>query len=308
MTPHFPVRLPRPTPVLAVALALGVVATVAAPGVIVIRRGDTLSELARKHGTTVQALRELNGLGGNNLIIAGRTLRVSKVPAVRAAAAPKARWVEVTHTVVRGDTLIGIAARYRQTPAGIAKRNQLPRSGVVRLGQRLVVGSRKVAAPASKPAKPAKPVKAIKAKAAAATFTTPPPAPRKQVRALIIAQAKKHGVDPYLALALAWQESGLQQDVVSSVGALGVMQVMPTTGDWVSEHLAKRPLDLYDVEDNVEAGVRYLAQLLKVAKSPDQALAGYYQGLRSVTTRGMYDDTKRYVTNITAIRRRLAKA
>jgi soluble lytic murein transglycosylase-like protein len=127
------------------------------------------------------------------------------------------------------------------------------------------------------------------------------------VRALVIAQARKHKVDPHLALALAWQESGLQQDVVSSVGALGVMQVMPTTGDWVSRYLAKRPLDLYDVEDNVEAGVRYLAQLIKVAKTTDRALAGYYQGLHSVTTRGMYDDTKRYVTNITAIRRRLTK-
>jgi len=298
----FPDRTTRPLAVLAVAVTLGVVATAAAPGVIKIQRGDTLSELAHKHGTTVQALRELNGLGGNNLIIAGRTLRISKVPVVRASkpAVAKARYVEVVHTVVRGDTLTGIARRYRQTPAGIAKRNSLPKSKVVRLGQRLVVGSRRVSAP------PAKNV-ALR-KAAALRRGIPSAVPRERVRALVIAQARKHKVDPHLALALAWQESGLQQDVVSSVGALGVMQVMPTTGDWVSRYLAKRPLDLYDVEDNVEAGVRYLAQLIKVAKTTDRALAGYYQGLQSVTTRGMYDDTKRYVTNITAIRRRLTKS
>ncbi len=300
MTRVFPARLSRPLAVLAVTVALGVVATAAAPGVIRIQRGDTLSELARKHGTTVQALRELNGLGGNNLIVAGKTLRVSKIPLVRATkpAVARPRWVEVVHTVVRGDTLTGIATRYRQTPAGIARRNGLPRSKVVRLGQRLVVGSRRIAPPATK---------VTIRKVSAVRRGVPDAVPRDRVRALVLAHARKHKVDPHLALALAWQESGLQQDVVSSVGALGVMQVMPTTGDWVSRYLAKRSLDLYDVEDNVEAGVRYLAQLLKVAKTTDRAIAGYYQGLQSVTTRGMYDDTKRYVTNITAIRRRLAK-
>ncbi|HVE64072.1 MAG TPA: LysM peptidoglycan-binding domain-containing protein [Mycobacteriales bacterium] len=296
----FPTQLPRSLALLSATVALGVVATAAAPGVIRIQRGDTLSALARKHGTSVAALRELNKLGGNNLIIAGRTLRIARVPVVRATkpAATRARWVEVVHTVVRGDTLSGVAQRYGQTPAGIARRNSLPRSKVIRLGQRLVVGSRRVAPPA----------RAINARKASAVRRGVPPAiPRDRVRSLVLAQARKHKVDPHLALALAWQESGLQQDVVSSVGALGVMQVMPTTGEWVSRYLAKRPLDLYDVEDNVEAGVRYLAQLLKVAKTKDLALAGYYQGLHSVAKRGMYDDTKRYVTNITAIRRRLAK-
>lgn len=288
-------HLPR-VRVIAVAIALAASATAAAPGVIRIQRGDTLSELARRHGTTVQALRELNRLGGNNVIVAGRTLRVSKVPVVRSSARPAARWVEVVHVVQPGDSLIKIARRYGQTPAGVARRNALPTSRIVRVGQRLVVGSR-----------PAAPAQAITTRKVAVRRTAPRAVPRAYARKLIVREARKRGVDPNLALALAWQESGLQQDVVSSVGALGVMQVMPTTGEWVSRHLARRPLDLYDVEDNVEAGVRYLAQLLKVAKRTDHALAGYYQGLAAVRKRGMYDDTVRYVTNITAIRRRLAR-
>jgi len=295
----FPVRRHASRPfhagrVLAVALALGVTATAAAPGVVRIQRGDTLSGLARRHGTTVEALRALNGLSGNNLIVAGRTLRVSRLPVVRPPAKPAVRWVEVTHVVVRGDSLIRIAQRYRQTPDGIARRNRLPRSRVVRLGQRLVVGSRRVTV-ASPPAA-----------AAPRARRAPKAVPREKVRTLIIREARKRKIDPHLAVALAWQESGLQHDVVSSTGALGAMQVMPGTGAWVSRYLAKRPLDLYDVEDNVEAGVRYLGQLLKIAPSTEAALGGYYQGLRSVTTRGMYQDTVRYVRNVVAIRRRLA--
>ena len=291
-----PLRFPalRPVRLVAVALALGLTATAAAPGVIRIRRGDTLSELARRHGTTVAALRELNALGGNSIIVAGRTLRVPRVPVAKPPARPAARWVEVTHVVVGGDTLIGIAQRYRQTPEGVARRNLLPRSRIVRLGQRLVVGSRRVAPATAAPAR-----KGIRRGA-------PKAVPRATVRRLIEQEARRRRVDPALAVALAWQESGLQMDVVSSTGALGAMQVMPPTGDWVSRHLARRPLDLYDVEDNVEAGVRYLAQLLKVAPSRDVALAGYYQGLQSVRTRGMFTDTVRYVRNVEAIRRRLA--
>jgi soluble lytic murein transglycosylase-like protein len=112
-------------------------------------------------------------------------------------------------------------------------------------------------------------------------------------------------MDPALALAVSYNESGWQQNVVSSVGAIGVMQVMPTTGAWVAKYLVKRPLNLRKVEDNVVAGVQYLAMLLRLAKT-DQAIAGYYQGLTSVRQRGMYDDTKAYVKNILALRRRFA--
>ncbi|HVF20626.1 MAG TPA: LysM peptidoglycan-binding domain-containing protein, partial [Mycobacteriales bacterium] len=105
-------RSARAGRVVAVALALGLTASASA-GVIRVRRGDTLSELARKHGTTVAALRELNRLGGNNLIVEGRTLRVSRVPVVARPARPPSRWVEVTHVVVPGDSLIRIASRYR---------------------------------------------------------------------------------------------------------------------------------------------------------------------------------------------------
>ena len=54
--------------------------------------------------------------------------------------------------------------------------------------------------------------------------------------------AAYYGIDPSLARALAWMESGLQQHVVSSVGAQGVMQLLPTTWDYVETVLVGHPV------------------------------------------------------------------
>ena len=66
-----------------------------------------------------------------------------------------------------------------------------------------------------------------------------------------------YGVDPQLARALAWMESGFQHDVVSSVGAIGVMQLLPETWEFVDTVLLgiRTPRNY---QGNVRAGVRYL--------------------------------------------------
>ena len=93
-------------------------------------------------------------------------------------------------------------------------------------------------------------------------------------------------------------ESGFQQGVVSSVGAIGVMQLLPGTWAWVDQFLlgATTPRT-YD--GNIRAGVRYLRWLLDEFKGDRRlALAGYYQGAQAVRDRGLFDDTKRYVSII----------
>lgn len=276
--------------VLLVPVLLALVAGASAPGWIRVRRGDTLSEIARKNHTTVEALRALNKLPGNNLIYEGQLLRVGAVPVVAKAAprpaAARPRKVDVTYVVRPGDGVYRISTRFKADPRWIASRNHLPKSWMVHPGQRLVVGFRWV-----RPAPAARPL---------------PRVPKAYVRQLVVKEARAAGVDPALALALSYNESGWQQHVVSNVGAIGVMQVMPGTGAWVSRYLVGRPLDLRDVEDNVLAGVRYLAMLKRIAGKTDIAVAAYYQGLTSVRKRGMYDDTKAYVANILALRRRFA--
>ena len=286
-----PSAAPSPRPLLRplvrallVPLLLAAVATasVGGPGWIRIKRGDTLSELALKYGTTVEALRELNDLPGNNLISAGQWLRVGRVPVVTKAAPRPARRTVVTYTVRPGDGLIRIAAKFGTDWRWIARRNKVAPSLVIHPGQRLVVKEG-----------------FTRGAAAARARTT-----KALARATVAREARRHGVDVPLALALAYNESGFQQHVTSSVGAIGVMQVMPGTGQWVARHLVGRPLNLRDLDDNVLAGIRYFKLLLRITGRWDMALAGYYQGLASVRQRGMYDDTKAYIRNILALRSR----
>lgn len=270
--------------VVPVLLASVIGASVGGPGWIRVRRGDTLSELALKHGTTVEALRELNTLGGNNLIIAGQWLRVGRVPTVTKKATPaKLKRVSVTYVVRPGDGLIRIAGRYGTDWRWIAKRNKVSSTLVIHPGQRLVVKEQIVRVPVR---------------------TAPRTVSKAAARAAVEREARRAGVPVSLALALAYMESGFQQHVTSSVGAVGVMQVMPGTGQWVAKHLVGRPLNLRDLDDNVVAGVRYFRLLLRITGRADLALAGYYQGLASVRKRGMYDDTKNYVRTILTLRSR----
>jgi soluble lytic murein transglycosylase-like protein len=110
-------------------------------------------------------------------------------------------------------------------------------------------------------------------------------------------------VEPNLALAISWQESGWQQRRVSSAGAIGAMQVMPATGRWMSLDVGRR-LNLYGLGDNVTAGVR-LIDVLHGQTSERRAVAAYYQGLGAVQRHGLYPSTKVYVRNVLALRHRL---
>jgi soluble lytic murein transglycosylase-like protein len=133
----------------------------------------------------------------------------------------------------------------------------------------------------------------------------PEPTPTRLGAGDIQQVARLYGVSPSLAAAIAWQESGFNNGMVSGANARGVMQVMPGTWDWVQQNLARRRLDPDSATDNVHAGVLYLRQLLdETGGDENQAIAGYYQGLGSLRSRGEFDDTKRYVANVQALRSR----
>lgn len=129
---------------------------------------------------------------------------------------------------------------------------------------------------------------------------------RSEIKSMIEATSKKYGVNPTLALAIAWQESGWQQSAVSVCDAVGTMQVMPTTSTWASQ-LAGRHLDRMGAQDNITAGVLTLRYLTEHAKDQDEAIGSYYQGLGAVREHGLYDDTKHYVASVNAHMKRFAK-
>ena len=93
--------------------------------------------------------------------------------------------------------------------------------------------------------------------------------------------------------------------MVSSANARGVMQVMPGTWDYVQRNLASRPLDPNSAHDNVTAGVLYLRSLLNQTGGDESAaIAAYYQGLGALRSRGVFEDTAKYVANVQALRPR----
>jgi N-acetylmuramoyl-L-alanine amidase len=108
------------------------------------------------------------------------------------------------------------------------------------------------------------------------------------------------GLPVGLLRALAWQESGWQQHVVSGAGAVGLTQLLPSTAEWVVEFLLGEPLNWKtDARANARVGAAFLRHLINRAQGDLRlALASYYQGWSSVERYGLYDETRQYVENV----------
>jgi soluble lytic murein transglycosylase-like protein len=132
----------------------------------------------------------------------------------------------------------------------------------------------------------------------------PEPSPTRVNAGSIQTAASAAGISPSLAAAIGWQESGFNNAMVSGANARGVMQITPGTWDYVQSNLAGRKLDPSSAADNVSAGVLYLKHLIQQTGDESTAIACYYQGCGSVQSRGMFDDTKKYVANVQALRSR----
>lgn len=86
------------------------------------------------------------------------------------------------------------------------------------------------------------------------------------------------GIDPLLVMALIKVESGFREDAVSPAGAVGLMQLMPSTFTWLKERF-KLEGDIHRAEDNIAFGLFYLSHLLNLYDGNlEKALAAYYVG------------------------------
>ena len=97
-----------------------------------------------------------------------------------------------------------------------------------------------------------------------------------------------------LVSAVGWQESGHNNSMVSSAGAMGIMQVMPGTWDWVEQNLAGRQLDP-GLEPGQPDGGHAVPEPPDRQGGGDEATAigGYDQGTGSVRRIGMLPETWR---------------
>jgi soluble lytic murein transglycosylase-like protein len=113
---------------------------------------------------------------------------------------------------------------------------------------------------------------------------------------LIHQKAEKYKVDPALVAAVIEQESKFRATAKSHVGARGLMQLMPRTGRWMGAR------DLYDPEQNIDAGVRYIKYLNERFDGDlRQTIAAYNAGEGTVKRyRGVppYGETRQYVKKV----------
>lgn len=105
----------------------------------VVRRGDSLSSIASRHNTTVEALRHQNQLA-SHMLQPGQELQVPGHQAPTGAQ-PVAKSTQAVHSIRRGDTLSAIAARHRVSVAALARHNSLSTRSTLQVGQTLRIPS-----------------------------------------------------------------------------------------------------------------------------------------------------------------------
>ena len=278
-----------------------------ASGAYVVQPGDTLSGIAARAGVSPASLASANGLDLNGVLISGTVLHLSGA----GIAAPASTTVPVSMTtttttssyvVQPGDTLTAIASRAGVSPASLAAANGLALNGVLVSGTVLRLSGSSAGVVSSASAAASQPVGAV----AEGSPTDPPyPTPERVTAPQVGSIAAANGVPAALAAAIAWQESGFNNDLVSSADARGVMQILPGTWQWIQQSLdTGPPLAPASAADNVRGGVLMLHSLLNATGGdPAMAAAGYFQGLPSVQQHGMYPDTQQYVQNVLSLER-----
>jgi LysM repeat protein len=241
-----------------------------------IRQGETLSGIAAKYSTSVTRLTRMNDLQDPNFIVAGLKLRV-----------PGSTSSAVTYEVRAGDNLSSVAHKHGVSIARIVKANKIADQNLIVIGQKLKI--------------PGRPSGSTRKRSA--TKVSLPSTSTSEVAVILDQEAAGQGLDASLVKALAWQESGWQQDVVSKAGAIGVMQVMPGTARYVNRVLGGGGLNVRATRDNVRLGVIYLHHMMHSMPTLDKTLAAYYTGPGNVKRR-LNKIQRSYVRSVKALRAR----
>jgi peptidoglycan hydrolase-like protein with peptidoglycan-binding domain len=187
-----------------------------------------------------------------------------------------------TYVVRSGDSLSAIARRNHTTLLRLSHLNRLDP------GKPLLIGTH------------------LRLPASVQTRTAVAATNADTVRASLDRWSSYYGVDSHLAHALAWMESGYNNAMVSNVGAQGVMQILPTTWSYVEDVLIGHKVDDHGADGNIHIGMAYLHHLLGAFGGDEKlALAGWYQGERSVRANGPLDVSKSFAANVLALKQRM---
>ena len=105
--------------------------------------------------------------------------------------------------------------------------------------------------------------------------------------------------------AVAWEESGWQQNVVSPTGAVGVGQIEPYTASFISDDIVGAPLNPASVSDNIRLSAAFLSYLADVeGENRCATIAAYYEGPLNLQAMGVIPQAQQYVANVEALESR----
>ena len=113
--------------------------------------------------------------------------------------------------------------------------------------------------------------------------------------------AEKYGLDGALVCAVIKAESGFDANAVSVKGACGLMQITPSTFEFVLKRYGLPVGDIFDPEDNIRAGCAYLRYLLDIFSTERETLCAYNAGegtLRSWLDNERYSSDKKTLKKI----------
>jgi soluble lytic murein transglycosylase-like protein len=240
----------------------------------VVQRGETLTSVAATDGLSIAAIAAANGISTQAQLVAGRIL-----------------WIppQTLETAGAG------AATTATNASAVAQIQSDPDSD-----SDTDSAATEVTTTSTRSSN-------VQAQTTAQATAAPVPTLERVSASEIASIAYANGVPAALAEAIAWQESGWNNDEVSGVGAVGVMQIVPATWTWIDHYLTPSdPLGTASAAENIRAGVLLLHQLLQVSGGNESlAVAGYFQGIASVKAHGMYAATRQYVSDVLALSQRL---
>jgi hypothetical protein len=271
----------RPLRIIAITVGIGVIAGVGAvsltgstrAGAVTVRRGDTLWALARQYHVGLDQLAGANDMRLQDILPIGRVLQIPG----QTPAPPVPTTTASTATTTR-TAAVKAASGPAYTPAQLAQMKNF----CVSYRRPAVVS---IPLPSGLQQHPE----------------------RLALRPLFVKWSAAYGVPATLIEAIAWQESGWQNDVTSSANARGIGQLLPTTATFVSGNLLGLNLDLTVASDNIQMMARFFGYLLAAAHGDlCVAVASYYQGFGAFQHLGVLPQSQAYVRSVFTLRSRFS--
>ena len=242
----------------------------------------------------------MNGLDPARPLLAGTHLRLPAAGGAGSTAAPAATTSSAPaalggYKVRAGDTLSDLAARSRIPMAQMAFMNGLDPKKPLLAGTVLKL-------PTGSPVTSSQPAPQRTIVPAAPPDATPGAPQRGQIGSI----AAQHGAPASLATAIAWQESGFNNAMLSGANARGVMQVLPGTWQWVQANLARTRARTPTPPRTTSAPARSTSPTSCARPTATRRWRPPRTTRASASVRriGMLPETRRYVANVMALRGR----